>query len=135
MGSLQEIRSIATKSVATSIFRGNIFQFYHELSGRGSRTPIFPRLFLVAINFHFVAVEDSYCNKMYRGWNTIAILRQLSSVARGNHSVALGLGVTTKKYDFLPQLCPAAITIVYCDNLGRMVIGLPYCNNQLLLRK
>jgi hypothetical protein len=69
---LQEIRSIATKFVATSIFRGNIFQFYHEISGHGSRTHIFPRLFLVAINFHFVAVEDSYCNKVYHGWNTIA---------------------------------------------------------------
>jgi hypothetical protein len=54
------------------------------------------RLFFVGIYSNFT-VEDSYCNKMYRGWNTIAILRQLSSIARGNHSVALGLGLTTKK--------------------------------------
>jgi hypothetical protein len=64
---LQGFRSIAIKSIAMVIFHGIIIQYYHELSGCGSRTLIFPRLFLVAINYHFIAVDASYCNKLYRG--------------------------------------------------------------------
>ena len=160
---LQEIRSIATKSIATVIFRCDIIKNYHKLFGCGDRTLVFPRLFLVAINYHFVAVEAAYCNDLHRGWNTIAFLRQRSSVARGSNFVALkarssnvismrgniqtyiatyvcrciSFKYCCKKLSnycnqiyscgnimcFSPQFYSATITIVYCDNLGRMVIG------------
>ena len=50
---------------------------------------MFPRFFLVAIKYHFVAVEAAYCNDRMSGWNTIVFLRQRSSVARGSNFVAL----------------------------------------------
>ena len=81
LSALQENRSLATKSIATANFRCDIIKNYYELSGCGDRTLIFPRLFLVAINYHFVAVEAAYCNDLHRSWNTIAFLRQRRSVA------------------------------------------------------
>ena len=80
-----ENRSLATKCFATANFRCDIIENHDKLSGCGDRTLIFPRLFLVAINYHFVAVEASYYNILHCGWNIGAFSRQKNSVARGSN--------------------------------------------------
>ena len=88
-GSLQEFRSIATKFIATTIFRYNKTWCYHKMLVHGNRINILPQFCFVALSIPFVAIEAMYCHKLYQHCNLVVILRQLCRVAWIGHSVAI----------------------------------------------
>jgi hypothetical protein len=62
-GTLQEIRSIATISIATDSFRCNRLQYCHKTSIRGNILHVLPQFSFVTVVTFFVAKEGVYCNK------------------------------------------------------------------------
>ena len=81
MVALQGLRSIATKNVATTIFRCNKMRYYHKIPFHGNSSNILPQFCFIAVSTPFVAIEATYCHKVYQCCNMVVILRQLRRVA------------------------------------------------------
>jgi hypothetical protein len=86
---LQGFRYIATKFIATTIFRCNKIWYYHKIHVRGNRIRILPQFSFVALSALFVAVEAMYYNKPNHRRNSVMFLRQLRCVASIGHFVAI----------------------------------------------
>jgi hypothetical protein len=111
--SLQGFPSIATKFIATTTFRCNKREYYHQFPFCGNRPHILPQIRLDVIRPCFVAIGARYYNKLHVCCNILALSRRLSSIA----PISCLVAIEARYYNKLKHrgnICKHIATISLC---------------------